>query len=116
MSESFEKFLINNFHRAKNIPLSDEEFVKVKDLGEWAWKQLVERSDKFVQSIKDFESEQKSRKEYGIKLWGNIYDYMVNTFYFDMWKKEMFGIAVGCLGKKEIEKRLKELEKVKTNE
>jgi hypothetical protein len=99
MSEGFEEFLKKKGGfwsecrtlyigtARKNIPLIKQSAVLLKDLGEFALGKLVE-----------FVNEQPSFKENQLNHW-----------YFAGKAEAFEEIAVGCLGKTEVERRLREL-------
>ena len=90
MSASFEEFLE---HYKVDTGYGMMPFIHVADLGIWAWKRIMEMSKE-----KDFFS--------GFTRWDKYYTGRYLDYF--MLHKE---IAEACLGKEEIEKRLKGLAK-----
>ena len=82
----------DNEDEHKNCELEGNHIVLIQDLGNWAWEQFLE-----FKNIAD-----KSLKEEG-KGFHPIY--AIKFQISEEYKK----IAISCLGRKEIEKRLKEL-------
>jgi len=91
MENSFEEFL--NSKDTKRYHTEKGRFVSVEDLGEWAWQEWKKYSKTFY--FDWIFSKNKETKNLGNSLFKR------NNL---LWQ-----IAIACLGKKEIEKRLKEL-------
>jgi hypothetical protein len=93
---SFEEFL-----KKKSIDAIfghvDLNVVSTEDLGEWAWQKIKDGIEFFM-----------SEYDFTPKSWVDDFRQEKHNAEMDF-NFELFEIAVGCLGKKEIEKRLKGL-------
>ena len=81
------------------------EVIYAKDLGNWAWGSWLEMYEACENKEVDWEN------ELSIFNWDMYRDEGWDCFVGDSFGIPFFQIAVDCLGKKEIKKRLKELTK-----
>lgn len=95
---SFEKLM-----RSKHIYVGKKKALILKDLGEWAW-------NKILKDIKAVKMPLQAKKE----CWDFDYENLEDYYTVENEGSELslcWKIAVACLSKREIKKRLKELKK-----